>query len=156
MNENIQAFNPYSWLGNMSRSRIIYYGEEWNSAEALFQAMRFNDENIRQRIRNEKLTIKAKLHASQHRGQLVVEPMTSMDIENLRTVMQLKFEQHPILALKLIATSDKTLIQHCTRCQKPEDLFWGMTFREEQWIGMNMAGKILTEIRNKHLHFMRN
>ena len=62
--ENTKTFTPLHWLGNMSPCKIIYTGEEWNSAEKLFQAMRFNDECIRQKIRNEKGIFKSNLLAS--------------------------------------------------------------------------------------------
>ena len=62
MKDNIITFNPYNWLGNMGNFRIYYCGEEWISVEALFQAMRFNDESIRQKIRKQSISLTSRLN----------------------------------------------------------------------------------------------
>ena len=38
---------PFGWLGNMSPFPILYEGKEWKTTEALFQALRFDDESIK-------------------------------------------------------------------------------------------------------------
>jgi predicted NAD-dependent protein-ADP-ribosyltransferase YbiA (DUF1768 family) len=53
----------YGWLGNMSPYPIIYEGKEWRTVEALFQSLRFTDENIIEAIRNEKSPMGAKMKA---------------------------------------------------------------------------------------------
>jgi predicted NAD-dependent protein-ADP-ribosyltransferase YbiA (DUF1768 family) len=151
--ENKKTFTPLHWLGNMSPCKIIYNDEEWDSAEKLFQAMRFNDECIRQKIRNEKGIFKSNLLVSNLSIYTVVEPMSSLDIENLRTAMQLKFDQNKILQLKLLSTDNINLVLFLKKHYDPEDLFWGMTIIDEQWIGMNIVGKILMEIRAKIKYF---
>ena len=43
---------PFGWMGNMSRFTIVYGEQEWQSTEALFQALRFpEDSPIREEIR---------------------------------------------------------------------------------------------------------
>jgi predicted NAD-dependent protein-ADP-ribosyltransferase YbiA (DUF1768 family) len=148
-----KTFTSLNWLGNMSPCKIIYNGEEWDSDEKLFQAMRFNDECIRQKIRNEKGIFKSNLLVSNLSIYTVVEPMSSLDIENLRTAMQLKFDQNKILQLKLLSTDNINLVLFRKKHYDPEDLFWGMTIIDEQWIGMNIVGKILMEIREKIKYF---
>lgn len=151
--ENTKTFTPFHWLGNMSPCKIIYNCEEWDSAEKLFQAMRFNDEVIRQKIRNETGIFKSNLLASSLAVNRVVEPMSSLDIENLRTVMELKFNQNKILQSRLLSTGNLNLVQFSRQSLNPEDLFWGMTIIDEQWTGMNIVGKILMEIRAKIKYF---
>jgi predicted NAD-dependent protein-ADP-ribosyltransferase YbiA (DUF1768 family) len=148
IDKNTKTFTSLNWLGNMSPCKIIYNGEEWDSDEKLFQAMRFNDECIRQKIRNEKGIFKSNLSI-----YTVVELMSSLDIENLRTAMQLKFDQNKILQLKLLSTDNINLVLFRKKHYDPEDLFWGMTIIDEQWIGMNIVGKILMEIREKIKYF---
>lgn len=151
--ENIKTFTPLHWLGNMSPCAIFYEGEKWNSAESLFQAMRFNDDTIRQQIRSEKGIFKPKKIVQQYAEQFVVQPMSTLDIENLRTVMELKFSQNKVLQLKLISTGNLNLIQFTSNHSTTEDLFWGMTIENEQWIGKNIVGKMLVEIREKLKYF---
>ena len=54
---------PYGWLGNMYASPISYEGKIWLTSEALFQALRFEDEEIRELIRLEKSPMGAKMKA---------------------------------------------------------------------------------------------
>ena len=41
---------PNGYLGNMFPSPIEYDGKVWKTAEALFQALRFDDDEIRELI----------------------------------------------------------------------------------------------------------
>ena len=43
---------PFGELGNMSPHRITYEGKRYKTAEALFQALRFEDEEIREELRS--------------------------------------------------------------------------------------------------------
>lgn len=155
MKEQAITFSPYSWLGNMYKSRLYYLGEEWVSVEALFQAMRFNDESIRQKIRKQSLLLPLTLcfTTRKYKDYLVVEPMSSMDIENLRTAMELKFEQHTLSRFKLLGTGNAQLIQFINKNKKIEDVFWGETIKNNQRVGLNIVGKILMEIREKLTYY---
>ena len=145
------TFSPYNWLGNKCKNTLYYQEEEWVSVEALFQAMRFNDETIRQNIRKQSwlLPLTLCLTTRKYKEYLVVEPMSSMDIENLRTAMELKFKQHTICRLKLLDTGNAQLIQFVKESKKIEDDFWGMTIKNNQRVGLNIVGKLLMEIREK-------
>lgn len=48
---------PYGWLGNMSPYPIEFGGKIYKTSEALFQALRFNDEEIQEIIISEKSPI---------------------------------------------------------------------------------------------------
>ena len=54
---------PYGWLGNMYSAPILHGGKIWKTSEALFQSMRYDDEEIIEVIRNEKAPISAKMKA---------------------------------------------------------------------------------------------
>lgn len=45
---------PYGWLGNMAALPIPFEGNIWRTSEALFQALRYTDFEIREVIRSEK------------------------------------------------------------------------------------------------------
>jgi predicted NAD-dependent protein-ADP-ribosyltransferase YbiA (DUF1768 family) len=76
-----------------------------------------------------------------------------MDLENLRTAMTLKFEQHLLLRCRLLETGNAHLIQFTKKNTNVEDIFWGMTLKNNQWTGINMVGKILMEIREKLIYY---
>jgi len=54
---------PFGWMGNMSSHPIVEMGVEWPTAEHLFQADRFTDPEIREKIRGIKNPMSAKICA---------------------------------------------------------------------------------------------
>ena len=60
------------WLSNMSAHSINYENKIWRTAEALFQAMRFNDETIKEIIRNEKSPMGAKMKSKKHKNTFTI------------------------------------------------------------------------------------
>ena len=106
--EPILAFTkvalPYGWLGNMAPYPVTYEGKTWRTAEALFQALRFEEESIQEAIRREKSPMAAKMVAKRHKSQMVVVPMGAADLDNMRLVLRLKLQAHPALRRQLLAT----------------------------------------------------
>src|SRR5262249_49560871 len=54
---------PYGWLGNMAPFPVMHDGRGYRTTEALFQALRFDQEPIREAIRGEKSPMAAKMRA---------------------------------------------------------------------------------------------
>ena len=133
--------------GNMAPFPIEYDGELWLTSEALFQAMRFDDIDIRSAIRNEKSPMGAKMKAKKHKAQMVVEPMSDADLANMRLCLRLKIEQHPELHQMLIESGDAFIVEDCTRRQRGSGLFWGAAFVGGNWVGQNWLGKLWMELR---------
>ena len=84
----------YGWLGNMSPYSISYEDKEWRTAESLFQALRFDDDEIREMIRLERSPMGAKMKAKKYADKMVVEPMSDKDVGNMELIIRLKIEQH--------------------------------------------------------------
>ena len=142
---------PYGWLGNMYASPIQYDGKIWKTSEALFQALRFNDGSIREMIRNEKSPMGAKMKAKANKDKMVVVPMSEQDVENMKMVVHLKFDQNPVLRSKLKITGDHEIIENIGNRNGERHLFWGMKKVNGEWIGQNRMGRILMEIRSEIL-----
>jgi ribA/ribD-fused uncharacterized protein len=140
---------PYGWLGNMYACPIEYEGKKWNTSEALFQALRYENDEIREIIRNEKSPMTAKMKAKKFREQMVILPTSERDVENMKMVVKLKFDQHEVLKSKLILTGIHTIVENIGIRKGARDLFWGMKKVNGEWIGENMMGKILMEIRDQ-------
>ena len=83
---------PFGELGNMSPHRITYQGKRYKTAEALFQALRFDDEEIVEAIRTSPSPMTAKMIAKKYRASMVVEPQSPQDLENMRVVLRLKVD----------------------------------------------------------------
>lgn len=134
---------PYGWLSNMSPHPIVYEGQEWRTAEALFQALRFADADVREAIRAARSPMTAKMVAKRHKQLRVVEPMGAKDLGNMRLCLRLKLSQHAELQAKLRATGDAAIYEDCTsRGRRGSNLFWGAMRVPGGWEGQNWLGRL--------------
>ena len=139
---------PYGWLGNMAPFPVMYKGKKWLTIEALFQALRFEDEKIIEEIRLEKSPMGAKMKAKKNKLLTVVDPMSENDLENMRLCVKLKIEQHPKLLMQLLATNNQIIIEDIGKRNGERHKFWGAKEVNGVWEGENMMGKIWMELRN--------
>jgi ribA/ribD-fused uncharacterized protein len=144
---------PYGFLGNMYPSPLLHQGKIWQTSEALFQALRFDDETIREIIRNDKSPMGAKMKAKRFKNSMNLTPMSSEDLENMRMVVRLKFDQHADLKRMLMGTGDYMLIENVGNRNGERHLFWGMKRMNGEWMGKNKMGQILMELRE---HYRNN
>jgi predicted NAD-dependent protein-ADP-ribosyltransferase YbiA (DUF1768 family) len=105
---------PYGWLGNMSPYPVEYEGKEWRTTEALFQALRFEDEEIRELIRSQKSPMAAKMMAKKHRESMTIQPMSDDDYGNMALCLILKLKHHPILIESLLETGNSIIVEDLT------------------------------------------
>jgi len=139
---------PYGWLGNMSPYPIKYQGRTWRTTEALFQAMRFNDNEIKEEIREQKSPMAAKMKAKKHKDKMVITPCSVYDRENMKTCLNLKVEQHDEIRQQLINTKNAKIIEDCTsRGRRGSNLLWGSINVDGEWEGANVLGRMWMEIR---------
>jgi ribA/ribD-fused uncharacterized protein len=139
----------YGWLGNMYAAPIQFDGKEWLTSEALFQALRYDSEEIREAIRKEKSPMGAKMKAKSFKSEMKVVPMSSEDVENMKKVVRIKFNQHLVLKSKLKITGEHILVENIGNRNGERHFFWGMKKVNGEWIGNNLMGKILMEIREE-------
>jgi ribA/ribD-fused uncharacterized protein len=139
----------YGWLGNMSAYAVTYLNKEWRTTEALFQALRFADEGIQEKIRAEKSPMAAKMRAKNHADSMTIEPMSAQDVINMELVIRLKVQQHPELRQNLLATGDEIIIEDVTGRKGGRHQFWGMAKQNEEWVGENTLGNIWMKIRSE-------
>jgi predicted NAD-dependent protein-ADP-ribosyltransferase YbiA (DUF1768 family) len=155
---------PYGWLGNMSPYPVEYNGKKWRTTEALFQAMRFDDEAIQEMIRAEaspmgcKMKVKAivkKLKESNELHKRTVEPLSEQDVKNMEVCVLLKIQQHPRLLKDLLMTGDTPIYEDVTkRGARGTNLFWGaMKMPDGSWKGENTLGKIWEKFRKEKLSY---
>lgn len=141
--------DDYGWLGNMSPHPIKIGDLVFPTAEALFQSMRFENEEIIEEIRAQTSPMSAKMKAKKHRSEMVVEPMSGDDLENMRLCLRLKIKQHPKLARRLLDTGDAQIIEDCTNRPRGSGMFWGMALNDGVWVGENTLGKLWMELRDQ-------
>ncbi len=143
---------PYGWLGNMSPYPIEFGDKKWLTSEALFQALRFNDNEIQELIRVEKSPMSAKMVMKKNKQFITVEPHSTKDVLNMKMCLKIKLKHHPHLVDELINTGDKIIIEDVTaRGDKGGNLFWGAMLVNDKWVGENVLGKLWMEIRKEFL-----
>lgn len=144
---------PYGWLGNMAAYPIEYEGKEYRTTEALFQALRFVDyPDVQEKIREEKSPMSAKMVAKAHLHLLensAFQPRSSQDIANMDFCLREKLRQHPQLVPMLLETGDRPIVEDCTSRPNESGLFWGAQYKDEQWSGSNILGKLWMRLRKE-------
>jgi len=141
---------PYGWMGNMSPFPIKFGDDTYRTTEALFQALRFSDNDIKALIREEKSPMGAKFVAKARVSEMTVEQLSDKDIVNMKMCIKLKVEQHPELAKELLATGDAKIYEDVTnRGDKGSNLFWGAMLVDGEWVGKNILGNIWMELRKE-------
>lgn len=141
----------YGWLGNMFRSPISEGGEIWLTSEALFQSKRFDDPMIKELIRNEKSPMRAKMKAKKNQDQMNVVPRSEEDVELMRKVVKMKFDQNPVLKSKLKELEGRVIVEDIGNRKGDRHLFWGAKLVNEEWEGQNTMGRILMDLRDEYL-----
>lgn len=140
---------PYGWLGNMAPYSINHDGKLWLTAEALFQALRFDDPAIKEAIREAKSPFQAKMIAKAHKEQMVVVERSEQDVDNMRLVLRLKVSQHHELARQLLDTAAEVIVEDATSHPSGSAKFWGQVCKEGEWVGENRLGRLWMEIREE-------
>lgn len=143
--------DAYGWLSNMSPYPVKFGDDLYKTTEALFQALRFNDKDIQEAIRNEKSPMSAKEIMTNNTDKLVIEKHSEQDVNNMRFCLKLKLQQHPKLLIELLNTGDYTIIEDVTsRGDKGGNLFWGAMLVNGVWVGKNTLGNLWMELRNEN------
>jgi hypothetical protein len=141
---------PFGWLGNMSPYPVIWEGKEWRTTEALFQALRFSDDVIREKIREQKSPMAAKMVSKPFADRRIVEVGSAQDIENMKLCIRLKLEQHPQLQAELLKTEDRLIVEDVTsRGARGTNLLWGAMLKDGEWQGQNVLGHLWMQARDE-------
>ena len=156
---------PYGWLGNMAPYPVTAEGVSWRTNEALFQALRFSDPEVREAIRRAKSPMQAKFVAKRYKDRQVIEPMGPEDCEHMRNCLQLKIESYPFLRTRLLQTEDALLYEDVSARVPPaqavaaaqeesrlngtkqRSLFWGALRVGDHLYGHNTLGRLWMELR---------
>lgn len=146
MNENkkygiIKEFQgKYRFLSNFWRCRIVYYEEKYNSVEHAYQAAKFTDKDIREKIKNAKTLGEAKRIARRNRDK-IRKDWNEVNLKIMEQLVIFKFLE-PDLYDKLIETGQKYLQEG----NYWGDTFWGVDLKTGK--GKNNLGKILMKVRD--------
>lgn len=135
----------YGWMSNMSPHPI----QTWRTAEALFQALRFDDIEVKLKIHSERSPMGAKMVAKANADKMVVVPRSEQDLAHMRMVLLMKLHHHPELKQALLATGDEEIVEDVTARPNESGLYWGARYDGEgRWVGTNTLGKMWMDLRD--------
>lgn len=134
----------YAFLSNFYHAPFTYDGIEYPTNEHFFQAMKTLDQKERKKIAAAATPGKAKRMGRQVQLR---EDWEQVKYTAMRVGVERKFDAHPKLASKLIATGDAILIEG----NSWHDNTWGSCFCPKcaAIAGKNWLGEILMERRKE-------
>ncbi|MCE9547193.1 MAG: NADAR family protein [Planctomycetia bacterium] len=130
--------DEYGEFSNFAAFPFTLDGKRWPTSEHYFQALKFADEDYREKIRLAKSPmIAARLGRS--RKVTIRRDWESAKIDVMRRAVRAKFAAHQELRALLLATGEEAIVEDAAR-----DDFWGCGSTGS---GKNWLGRILMEVR---------
>ncbi len=133
----------YGFLSNFSRHPIYCKGVIWDTVEHYYQAQKFEDPKIQEKIRMTETPMMAKKIAHSNLKDIVPN-WSEIKGGIMYDALYAKFTQHPDLNIQLIETNTRILTEHSF-----DDKYWG---DGGDGSGMNRLGILLMKIRDKLLN----
>ena len=127
-------------LGTFSRHGFVLDDLQWPSVEHYYQAMKFDDPEYRERIREADHPRTAR-KLGRSRRQRRRKDWRQVKATVMTRAVYIKCRTHPEIAEALMATRGKVLVENSNY-----DYFWGCG-RDRR--GANMYGKVLMQVREK-------
>lgn len=132
--------DAYGYLSNFAPYPFEINGLIWSTSEHYFQAQKFLDKAIQEKIRRLKSPMDAALEGRNRENPLRSDWEVVKD-DIMRLAVFEKFRQNPAIRRELLATWHATLIEHTKN-----DNYWA---DNGDGTGKNMLGIILMETRKR-------
>lgn len=132
-------------FSNFAKTPMEVSGVVFDSAERLFQTMKFQDEETVRAVfsaSNPKFTAK-KFEKTRRRtdwGEIIVDAM--------RFCLQTKYEQCPLFRSKLEESKGKFIVEDQSSFPKKTADTWGVKLAGDYYSGPNLLGRLLMELRD--------
>jgi GTP cyclohydrolase II len=131
---------PWGEFSNFSPHSIFIEGVNWLTVEHYYQAQKFIEPELKEKIRLSKTPTLAKDTATEMKN-LQREDWAELKEDVMLKALRGKFSQHPELAKLLLSTIPKRLVESTSN-----DTFWGESIDGE---GQNMLGELLMLVRTE-------
>jgi ribA/ribD-fused uncharacterized protein len=130
----------YGELSNFAAYPIVLASKRWPTSEHYFQAQKFLDPALRERIRKAKSPMIA-ARLGRDRSSPLRRDWESIKVGVMTDAVLAKFSQHQDLAQLLLGTGDALLVEHTAN-----DSYWG---DGGDGSGKNMLGQVLMRVRER-------
>ncbi len=138
---------PYGFFSNFSPHPIFVDGEVWQTVEHFFQASKFEDVEIINKIKVLDSPMTAAIEG-RNRSNKIKSNWDDVKEKIMFKALMAKFLQHPNLKNELLNTADSILIEHTIN-----DNYWG---NNGDNTGKNRLGILLMEIREAIRNLSKN
>lgn len=128
---------PWTCLSNFSAHKVVFEGEEYQTAEHAYQVAKFSDPEVRRRIRMAPSAYLARQYGQTEAGRAA--PFDKVAV--IKSVMRAKFLQHEDVQRALRASGSAVIEKNIIDCS-----FWGTG---PDGTGQNVLGKIWMELRDE-------
>src|SRR5690606_32064817 len=130
----------YGEFSNFAPYPIALAGKRWPTSEHYFQAQKFVDARLREKIRKANTPMIA-ARLGRDRSAPLRRDWESVKVQVMTEAVLAKFTQHEELRTLLLATEDALLVEHTDN-----DSYWG---DGGDGSGKNMLGRILMRVRDQ-------
>ncbi len=132
--------SEFYMFSNFSAFAIRWDGEFWMTTEHIYQAEKFEDPEIRHKIRMALSAHDAKKIAKLH-DRAKRSDWAKIKLAVMERILRTKLEQHSYVREMLLATGSRELVE-----DSPKDSFWG---RGPDHLGHNHLGKLWMKLRSE-------
>ena len=130
-------------FSNFSQHAVYLQGKIWRTTEHFYQAQKFTDPVLQERIRIAASPMLAKEIASQLEVKHLQEDWYNKKEKAMWQAITAKFTQHPELKELLLSTEQRNIAEHTNN-----DSYWGDA---EDGSGLNRLGELLMQLRSQLL-----
>ena len=136
---------PWGLFSNFARTPLLLDGVEFRTSEQIFQLMKFRDREAVlavYRAANPKMTAKKweKTHRRDDWGLMIVDAM--------KFCLQCKYEQSPAFREMLEESRGRYIVEDQTSFPKTNADTWGVKLYGGNYVGPNLLGRLLMELRD--------
>ncbi|MDX1279585.1 GTP cyclohydrolase II RibA [Shewanella colwelliana] len=143
-NGNVEFYHsdqPWGGFSNFSQHAVYLQGKTWRTTEHFYQAQKFTDPALQERIRRSASPMLAKEIASQIDSKHHQEDWNNKKEKVMWQAITAKFSQHPELKELLLSTDQRNIAEHTVN-----DSYWGDA---EDGSGLNRLGELLMQLRSQ-------
>lgn len=132
--------NEFYVFSNFSSFMLEWKGKLYMTSEHVYHSEKFEDEEIKEQIRNTRSAHDAMKLAQANEDKYRAD-WGDIELKVMKDILRAKVEQHPYVKKKLLQSGDKELIEDSWR-----DAFWGWGPDKD---GKNHLGKLWMEVREE-------
>jgi len=138
--------DPYGYFSNFSPHTLLIDGNSWPTVEHFFQASKFSDIGLKEKIRSLDSPYKAAEFGKENTN-IVTDNWENEKEQIMIKALKTKFLQHPDLKVKLLLTGDTLIILNTI------DQYWGNGGNGK---GKNRLGLLLMHLRDDLKEYSKN